>query len=62
VTSSLNFAALEITTVNVDPVTLTGKGSGAVGSLLCNVGNLLGGLGGMIPGVRGIVNALNNQI
>ena len=51
--------------VNVPAATLTAKGSGAVGSLLCNLGNLLGGLTsgtGAPAGAGGIVNALNNLI
>jgi hypothetical protein len=53
-----------IASVDVPAATLTGRGSGAVGSLLCALGSLLGGLtgGGIIPGASGIVNALNNQI
>ena len=45
--------------VNVPAATLTAKGSGAVGSLLCNLGQALSGLTSAIPG---LVNALNNQI
>lgn len=55
----------QVAFVDVPVASLTGRGSGAVGSLLCNLGNLLSGLlggGGAIPGVQGIVNALNNQI
>ena len=51
--------------VKVPAATLTAKGSGAVGSLLCNLGNLLGGLTsgtGAPAGAGGIVNALNNLI
>lgn len=54
-----------IATVDVPEATLAGRGSGAVGSLLCTLGTLLGGLtggGGPIPGVGGIVNGINNQI
>jgi hypothetical protein len=58
----LAFEGLGIVTVDVEPVTLAGKGSGAVGSLLCNLGSLIGGIGGIVPGVGGLVNALNNQI
>jgi hypothetical protein len=44
--------------------TLTGRGSGALGILLCNLGNLLGGLtgGAVVPGAQGVVNAINNQL
>ena len=51
--------------VKVPAATLTAKGSGAVGSLLCNLGNLLGGLTsgtGAPAGAGGVVNALNNLI
>jgi hypothetical protein len=49
--------------VDVPVASVTGRGSGAVGSLLCALGRLLSGpLGGVISGVRGIVNALNNLI
>jgi len=54
-----------VASVDVPAATLTAKGSGAVGSLLCNLGNLLGGLTsgtGAGAGAGGIVNALNNQI
>jgi hypothetical protein len=52
-----------VASVDVPAASLTGRGSGAVGSLLCTLGNLLGGLtGGVIPGASGIVNALNNRI
>lgn len=45
--------------VDVPTTTVTGRGSGAVGSLLCNLGALLD-----LPGraIRGIVQALNNLI
>jgi hypothetical protein len=53
--------ALGLASIDVPAATLTGKGSGAVGSLLCNLGSILSGLtGGGNAG--GIVNALNNQI
>jgi hypothetical protein len=54
-----------VTAIDVPAATLAGRGSGAVGSLLCNLGNLLGALtGGGVgnPGAQGVVNALNNQI
>ena len=54
-----------VASVDVPAATLTAKGSGAVGSLLCNLGNLLGGLTsgtGAGAGAGGIVTALNNQI
>ena len=67
-------ATLDLTGLNVNvlglvtghlPVNVDAKGSGAVGSLLCNLGNLLSGLlsgGTASPGAQGVVNALNNQI
>jgi len=59
----LTLDVLGLVTADVPAASLTGRGSGAVGSLLCNLGNLLGGLlGGTIPGVGGIVNAINNLI
>ena len=56
--------ALGLATVDVPVASLTGRGSGAVGSLLCAIGNLLSALlgGGSAPGLGGLVNALNNQI
>ena len=62
--SSLNLNALGLVTGQL-PATVSVKGSGAVGSLLCNLGNLLSGLtsGGIgSPGAQGVVNAINNQI
>ena len=55
----------QVASVDVPVASLTGRGSGAVGSLLCNLGNLLSGLlggGGAIPGAQGLVNAINNRI
>jgi hypothetical protein len=46
--------------VDVPAATLTARGSGAVGSLLCNLGAALSGLIG--GGAGGIVNAINNII
>jgi hypothetical protein len=50
--------------VDIPAANLTARGSGAVGSLLCNLGSLLGGLtgGGTASGAQGLVNAINNQI
>src|SRR5882762_4692235 len=45
--------------VDVPAATLTGRGSGAVGSLLCNLGQLLNPV---TQGVRGVVQALNHLI
>ena len=62
--SSLNLNVLGLVTGQV-PVNVDVKGSGAVGSLLCNLGNLLSGLlsgGTGSPGAQGVVNAINNQI
>ena len=46
------------------PLNVTAKGSGAVGSLLCNLGQALAGIGSALGGggAQGLVNALNNQI
>ena len=54
-----------VASVDVPAATLTAKGSGAVGSLLCNLGNLLAGLTsgtGALAGAGGVVSALNNLI
>jgi hypothetical protein len=62
--SGLNVNALGLVTGTV-PLNVTAKGSGAVGSLLCNLGNLLSGLTSGLSGgsgAQGVVNALNNQI
>ena len=51
--------------VDIPAATLTARGSGAVGSLLCNLGSLLSGLtggGGAVPGAQGLVDAINKQI
>ena len=45
--------------VDVPAATITGKGSGAVGSLLCNLVQLLNPV---TSGVRGVVQALNHLI
>jgi hypothetical protein len=45
--------------VNVPAATVTGRGSGAVGSLLCNLGQLLNPV---TNGARGVVQALNRLI
>lgn len=62
---SISIDALGLASVDVPAATLTGKGSGAIGSLLCNLGQALSGLtsgGTAAPGASGIVNALNRQI
>jgi hypothetical protein len=62
--SSININALGLLTGTV-PANVTVKGSGAVGSLLCNLGSLLNGLTSGLTGgagAQGVVNALNNQI
>jgi hypothetical protein len=59
----LTLDALGLVAVDVPEAELTGRGSGAVGSLLCNLGSLLNGaLGGVTGGVRGLVNAVNGVI
>lgn len=55
--------ALGLVAVDVPVADLTGRGSGAVGSLLCNLGSLLNGpLGAVTRGVQGLVNAVNRVI
>jgi hypothetical protein len=55
--------ALGLVAIDVPEADLTGRGSGAVGSLLCNLGSLLNGpLGVVTRGVQGLVNALNRLI
>ena len=54
-----------VASVDIPAATLTAKGSGAVGSLLCNLASALSGLlggTGAAPGAGGIVNALNHVI
>lgn len=52
-----------VASVDVPAATVTGRGSGAVGALLCALAQLLEGLtGGILPGVGGIVEALNSRI
>jgi hypothetical protein len=61
----INIDVLGIAGVDVPAASVVGRGSGVVGSLLCNLGSLLSGLlGGGVgsPGAAGVVNALNNQI
>ena len=55
----LRLDALGIVTTDVQQVHVDGKGSGAVGALLCTLGGLLAGGGG---GAGGVVDAINNQI
>ena len=62
--SSLNLNVLGLVTGTV-PLNVTAKGSGVVGSLLCNLANALSGLasgGTASPSATSIVNALNGQI
>jgi hypothetical protein len=62
--SNLNINALGLVNGTV-PANVTVKGSGAVGSLLCNLGSALSGLTSGLTGgsgAQGLVNALNNQI
>jgi hypothetical protein len=49
--------------VDVPAAEVTGRGNGAVGSLLCNLGQLAQGLvNGVTRGARGLLNALNNLL
>jgi hypothetical protein len=70
-----SLVSLDLTGLNADllgivdatvPLSINAKGSGAVGSLLCNLGQALGGLGSLLGGgtggAQGLVNALNNQV
>jgi hypothetical protein len=50
---------LGLVQVDIPAASVTGKGSGAVGSLLCNLGQLLNPV---TQGVRGVVQALNRLI
>jgi hypothetical protein len=62
--SSLNINGLGLVTATL-PANVSVKGSGAVGSLLCNLGSLLSGLTSGLSGgsgAQGVVNAINNQI
>lgn len=61
--SNINLNALGLVTGTV-PVNVTAKGSGAVGSLLCNLGQALSSVGTALGGssAQGLVNAINNQI
>lgn len=59
----LTLDALGLVAVDVPEAELTGRGSGALGSLLCNLGSLLNGpLGIVTRGVQGLVNAINRVI
>jgi len=59
----LTLDALNIVTADVPTAEVTGRGSGAVGSLLCNLGNVLSGaVGGVTRVVQGLVNAINRLI
>lgn len=65
---TLDLSTLTVNTLVANltvPAKLDVKGSGAVGSLLCNLGSLLNGLTSGLSGgsgAQGVVNALNNQI
>lgn len=62
---AISVNALGLASVDVPAANVTAKGSGAVGSLLCNLGQLLSGLTSGLTGrsgAQGVVNALNNQI
>lgn len=48
-----------VANVDVPAATVTAKGSGAVGSLLCNIGQALSGLTSALPS---LVSSLNGQI
>jgi hypothetical protein len=61
----ISISALGLASVDVPAATVNAKGSGAVGSLLCNLGQFVGGLGSggsAGAGAQGVVTAINNQI
>jgi hypothetical protein len=59
----LRLDALGLVTADVPTADVTTRGSGAIGSLLCNLGNALSGvIGGVTRGVQGLVNAINRLI
>lgn len=59
----LRLDALGLVTADVPTADVTARGSGAIGSLLCNLGNALSGvIGGVTRGVQGLVNAINRLI
>lgn len=59
----LTLSPLGLVTVDAPEAALTGRGSGAVGSLLCNLGNLLSGPTELVTrAVQGLVNAINRVI
>lgn len=53
---------LDLAEIDVPAAGVEARGSGAVGSLLCNVGSLLSPVTGVVAGVRGLINALNRLI
>ena len=61
ITIDLGQISIDALVANVDipAATLTAQGSGAVGSLLCNLGQALQGLTSAVPG---LVSAINNKI
>ena len=66
---SIAISALGLASIDVPAATLTGKGSGAIGSLLCNLGSVLSPLtsGGSVTGAaastaQSLVSSLNGQI
>jgi hypothetical protein len=59
----LNIAALGPVTIDVPAAEVEGRGSGAVGTLLCTLGTLVNGVvGGATRGVQGVVTAINRLI
>lgn len=56
-------AAFGLVEVDVPEAAVATRGSGALGSLLCNVGSLVDPVTGILgSGVRGLVNAINNLL
>lgn len=56
-------AAVGLVEVDLPEAAVATRGSGALGSLLCNVGSLVDPVTGILgSGVRGLVNAINNLL
>jgi hypothetical protein len=59
----LDIGALGLVTLDVPAAQVEGRGSGAVGTLLCTLSSLVNGVvGGATRGVQGVVNAINRRI
>ena len=59
----LDIGALGLVTLDVPAAQVEGRGSGAVGTLLCTLSSLANGVvGGATRGVQGVLNAINRLI